>query len=65
MGCKRIGQGQFLQPESMAVDSKNGIYFAEYSRKNIQKFDSNGTFKTMWGEEGSKESEFKKPGILL
>jgi hypothetical protein len=36
MGCKRIDQGQFLQPESMAVDSKNGIYLAEYSRKNIQ-----------------------------
>ena len=47
-----MGAGKFLQPESMAVDSMNNIYVAEYSGKNIQKFDSQGNFLTMWGQEG-------------
>ena len=63
---KGIGPGRFMQPESMAVDSLNNIYVAEYSRKNIQKFDSEGNFITMWGQEGSGEGEFKKPwGVAL
>ena len=37
---KEIGPSEFLQPESMDVDSLDNIYVAEYSRKNIQKFDS-------------------------
>ena len=45
----------------MAVDSMNNIYVAEYSGKNIQKFDSQGNFLTMWGQEGKNPGEFKKP----
>ena len=45
----------------MAVDSKNNIYVAEYSGKNIQKFDSQGNFITMWGKERRRIGEFKKP----
>jgi hypothetical protein len=37
MGYKRKGPGEFLQPESMAVDSVDNIYLAEYSRKNYPK----------------------------
>jgi DNA-binding beta-propeller fold protein YncE len=52
------GPGKFLQPESMAVDSLNNIYVAEYSGKNIQKFDSNGNFIKMWGKLGSEKGQF-------
>ena len=45
----------------MAVDSKNNLYIAEYSGKNIQKFDSQGNFLTMWGKKGENVGEFKKP----
>ena len=41
-GTKEKGPGKFLQPESMGVDSMDNIYLAEYSGKNIQKFDNNG-----------------------
>ncbi len=53
-GTKGKGSDQFLQPESMDVDSLDNIYLAEDSRKNIQKFDSDGTFIDMWGKYGTK-----------
>ena len=45
----------------MAVDSSNKIYLAEYSRKNIQKFDSDGNSITMWGSIGCKDDQFLIP----
>ena len=51
-GSKGEGPGQFLQPESMAIDSNGNIFVADYANQQIQKFDSEGNFITMWGSKG-------------
>ncbi len=37
-----------------------------YSNNRVQKFDSNGSFITKWGSEGSKDGQFDGPkGIAV
>jgi predicted membrane-bound mannosyltransferase/streptogramin lyase len=42
----------FNQPWGIAVDKSGGVYVADTWNHRIQKFDSNGKFLTMWGENG-------------
>ena len=35
-GSKGTAEGQFFQPESMAVDSKGNIFVADYANQHIQ-----------------------------
>ncbi len=59
------GDGQFLHPMGLTVDSKGNIYVAD-SNHRIQKFDTNGKFITKWGSYGSGDSQFIKPnGIAV
>ena len=45
----------------MAVDSNGNIFVADYANQQIQKFDSEGNFITMWGSKGRGDSQFIKP----
>ena len=48
-GSKGIGDGEFDDPTSVAVDSTtNKVYVADPIHKRIQIFDSNGKFLTKW-----------------
>jgi len=48
------GKGQFLaRIEDINIDSFDNVYVVDYGNNRIQKFDSNGTFKSMWGTKGS------------
>ncbi|HYA84904.1 MAG TPA: hypothetical protein VEH06_15875 [Candidatus Bathyarchaeia archaeon] len=47
------GKGQFKGPVAVAVDHMGNVYVADYGNNRIQKFNSNGTFITTWGELGS------------
>ena len=47
------GNGQFKDPIAVAVDRMGNVYVADYGNNRIQKFNSNGTFITTWGELGS------------
>ena len=48
-GSKGIGDGQFDDPTSVAVDSTtNKVYVADPINKRIQIFDSNGKFLAKW-----------------
>ncbi len=42
------GDGQFNDPEGVAVDSLGNVYVADWGNERIQKFDSNGNFITKW-----------------
>jgi DNA-binding beta-propeller fold protein YncE len=37
------------------------VYVADTSNNRIQKFDSNGTFITKWGNTGSEDGQFVSP----
>src|SRR5918992_1255755 len=61
-GSEGTGDGQFLQPDAVAVDSSSGnVFVADFEGNNIQKFDSDGNFITKWGSEGTGNGQFQRP----
>jgi tripartite motif-containing protein 71 len=61
-GSEGTGDGQFLQPEAVSVDSSSGnVFVADFEGNNIQKFDSDGNFITKWGSEGTAHDQFWLP----
>ena len=50
----------------IAVDSDGYMYVSDKDNDRIQKFDSNGTFVTMWSTKGTGDSQFDSPsGIAV
>jgi len=37
------------------------VYITDQGNQRVQKFASNGTFITKWGNEGSSDGQFLKP----
>ena len=61
-GSEGDGDGQFLRPEDVAIDSSSGnVFVADFEGNNIQKFDSDGNFITKWGSEGDGDGQFWLP----
>ncbi|MGB7295371.1 MAG: hypothetical protein WBC70_07245 [Candidatus Aminicenantales bacterium] len=48
-------------PHSMGSDSAGNVYVTDMNNHRIQKFTSDGKFITMWGSEGSADSQFLHP----
>ncbi|MDQ6723539.1 MAG: 6-bladed beta-propeller, partial [Thermoproteota archaeon] len=60
------GNGQFVGPEGIAVDSSGSVYVSDNGNNRIQKFDSNGNFITKWDFKGSDIIQWDKPeGIAV
>lgn len=55
------GDGQFLSPHGIAVDSIGNVYVSDRERNDIQKFTNNGTFIKKWGKSGGGQGEFNHP----
>ena len=60
-GSSGSGNGQFIDPHGVAVDSSGNVYVADLGNHRIQKFDSNGNFIIKWGSNGSDPGQFFKP----
>ncbi len=66
IGVTGSGNGQFKGPIGLAIDSFQNLYVVDSENHRVQKFDSNGTFITTWGQMGSLEGEFETPeGIAI
>src|SRR3972149_1746391 len=61
IGTYGSGDGEFLGPSGIAVDSFGNIYVADASIGRIQKFDSSGNFLLKFGTYGSGDGEFLGP----
>ena len=57
-GTKGYGDGQFLHPHGIAVDSSGNVYVSDEEKQQIQKFDSEGNFITKWGSNGKGKGDF-------
>jgi len=66
-GSQGTGEGQFVNPLAIAVDSTgNAIYVVDSGNNRIQEFDNNGTFITQWGSIGISNGQFNNPsGIAV
>src|SRR6476620_6082384 len=61
-GSQGTGDGQFVNPDAIAVDSSgNAIYVMDSGNNRIQEFDNNGTFVTQWGSIGTSNGQFNNP----
>jgi DNA-binding beta-propeller fold protein YncE len=52
-GSQGEGDGQFLHPHSLELDSEGNVYVTDMANYNVQKFDSEGNFLLKWGEAAS------------
>ncbi|GIT02224.1 MAG: hypothetical protein CM1200mP27_08490 [Chloroflexota bacterium] len=53
--------GEFSQPQGLAIDGDGNVYVSEYGNSRIQAFDPQGRFLREWGSEGSGNGEFRTP----
>ena len=50
--------GEFEQPNGIAIDTEGNIYIADRNNERVQKFDVSGSFVTQWGSSGSGDGQF-------
>ncbi len=60
------GNGQFSNPEGIAVASGNNVFVVDSGNNRIERFDSDGNYLTQWGSYGSGNGQFSNPeGIAV
>jgi uncharacterized protein (TIGR03663 family) len=65
-GVKGTGDGQFVEPKDVAIDTAGNIYVADTQNHRIQKFDAAGNFLLKWGAKGEGDGQFTEPwGIAV
>jgi DNA-binding beta-propeller fold protein YncE len=65
-GSEGDGEGQFRNPQGIAVDSAGNVYVADTNNHRIQKFSPSGTLLATWGSAGSGDGQFQGPqGIAI
>ena len=61
MGSYGSGNGQFGNPQGIAVDTSNNVDVVDLWYARMEKFDSNGNYLTQWGSQGSGNGQFFQP----
>ncbi len=61
IGSAGSGNGQFNDPEGIAVDSSGNIYVADSGNNRVQKFNKNGVYQSQFGSGGSGNGQFQYP----
>ncbi len=58
--------GEFLRPQSLAIDEQDHLWVADSCNHRIQVFDADGKLLRTWGEAGSEAGQLYYPyGIVL
>jgi len=59
-------EGDFIYPNSVAVDKDGNVYVTDMGNNRVQIFDAEGNFIRMWGKEGDGPGTFMRPkGIAV
>ena len=65
-GKEGTGNGEFISPEAIAIDSEGNILVADTGNHRYQEFNSAGEFVRKVGSEGTGNGQFKSPrGIAV
>lgn len=64
-GAAGEGDGEFVWPSAVAIDSKSDVYVADEWLNRISKFTKDGEFISKWGTAGSGDGELKGPSGLV
>jgi sugar lactone lactonase YvrE len=62
-GNQGNGEGQFVNPSDLVVDSQGNVYVNDWGRADVQKFDANGTYVATIGGPGTGEGEFSDDAL--
>jgi len=60
-GTKGTGNGQFIHPHAIDLDSKGNVYVGVLNQPGVQIFDSNGTYLKRWGSPGTGPGQLSIP----
>lgn len=60
-GPLQTGDGQFFEPQAVAVDGAGNVYVADTGNHRVQKFDATGKFLAKWGRTGFAQGQFDVP----
>jgi sugar lactone lactonase YvrE len=60
-GIKGTGQGQFRNPQGIAVDADGNVYVVDVLNDRVQKFNASNQFVIQWGTSGSGDGQFSRP----
>jgi len=65
-GLAGAGNGQFSDPESLALDGKGNVWVADTANNRVQELTEAGAFLRASGAEGTGNGQFKEPrGIAV
>ena len=60
------GDGQFVKPVAIAIDSGDRLFVTDEFNKRVSVFDSRGKFLYKWGSEGVNKGDLRSPsGIAV
>ena len=66
IGSAGSGNGQFSDPEGIAIDSNGDIYVADSGNDRVEKFSKDGVYQSQFGSKGTGNGQFNYPvGIAL
>ncbi len=61
IGSAGNGDGQFNDPEGIAVDSGGDVYVGDTGNNRVEKFNKNGVYQSQFGSSGSGNGQFNSP----
>jgi DNA-binding beta-propeller fold protein YncE len=65
-GGTGVGNGQFKEPWSVALDSSGNVWALDTGNDRVEKFSATGGFDAVFGKEGTGNLQFKEPkGIAI
>ena len=59
------GDGQFIWPAGLALDSEENVYVTDEWLNRVSIFDKDGVFLRLWGTSGGGDGEFNRPSGMV